>query len=181
MAPAAAKPAATPDPVASEVSEALSQFAASLAKERRDAAKEKPERGPVTVPKSWRAALLAGLVVACLHAGLDIGTNIALGQRLGAVTLGGRSVSLVPLIILGSLWSGAESSAFSLFIVRAILSGLAMTHPIAYALCGGVFALAYAYLAQALGLGDLSSLPADIATGLACGFFYRVFAGTKAT
>ncbi len=183
--PAAARlsvPAAppAPDPAAAGMSEALAKFAAELAAERRTAPPEKHERGPVSVPKSWRAALLAGLVVACLHASLDLGANIALGQRLGALTLAGQTIPVVPLIILGSLWSGAESSAFGLFIVRAVLARLQMTHIAAYAVCGGLFALVYAFLKQALGLDDLATLPMDIAMGLAGGFFYRLFAGAKA-
>jgi hypothetical protein len=126
-----------------------------------------------------RATLLAGLVTAFLQIGISLGTTIALGQRLGTLSIGGQNLPVVSLILFGALWSGARSSAFGLFFVHGILSPLGMTHHAAYAMCGGLVALAYAFLAQALGLGDTSTLAADIAAGVASGFFYRLFAGAR--
>jgi hypothetical protein len=149
-----------------------------LAEERQKAEQDK-RNGLLIVPASGRAAFLAGLVVACLHASLDLGTSVALGQKLGTLPIGGRTLPIVPLILLGSLWSGARSSAIGLFFVRALLGRMQVTNITAYALCGGFLAFLYALIAQALGWGDLEALPIDVATGLAAGFLYRLFAGTR--
>jgi hypothetical protein len=167
------------DPVSAEASEAILKMTAALTEERQKALLEKTAQGACVVPASGRAALLAGLVVACLHVSLDLGTAIALGQRLGTISVEGRTVPLVPLILAGSLWSGARSSAIVLFFIRALLSRLEMTHIGSYAVCGGLVAFLYAITMQALGWGDPSTLAVDVATGLAAGFFYRLFAGTR--
>jgi hypothetical protein len=175
----APKQAPSPDAASIPDSEALLKFNAALAEERQRALQDKTAGGDLVVPASARAALLAGLVVACLHASLDLGASVAIGQKIGTISIGGQTLPIVPLILLGSLWSGAESSAIGLFFVRTLLAPLHVTHIAAYAACGGFVALAYAGIMQALGWGDFESLPADIAMGVGAGFFYRLFAGTK--
>ncbi|WP_020174487.1 hypothetical protein [Methyloferula stellata] len=160
-------------------SEALLKFNAALAEERQKALQDKTAGRTLVVPASGRAAFLAGLVVAFLHAGLDLGASVAMGQRLGTLSIDGRTIPIVPLILLGSLWSGAESSAIGLFFVRTLLAPLRVTHIAAYAICGGFVALAYAAIMHTLGWGDYENLQVDIVMGVAAGFFYRLFAGTR--
>jgi hypothetical protein len=162
-----------------ETSAAVSKFAASLAEERRKMDENKILQGPRIVPRSRRAALLAGLVAACLHVSLDLGSSIALSQRLGSVSIAGQAVPVGPMLLLDSLLSAARASAFCLLAVRAILSRLETTHIGAYTSCGCLVALLYTTIMQAIGYGQLERLPLDMATGCTAGFFYRLFAGTK--
>lgn len=118
-------------------------------------------------------------MVACLHASLDLGASVALGQSLGTISIDGQPLPIVPIILLGSLWSGAESSAIGLFFVRTLLAPLQVTHIAAYAICGGLVALAYTAIMHALGWGDFESLPIDVAMGVGARFFYRLFAGRR--
>ncbi len=180
----AAEPAQTLAPSSNAVStpesEALLKFTAALAEEKQKAQQDKyTGGGALIVPASGRAALLAGLVVACLHASLDLGASVALGQKLGTISIDGQALPIVPLILLGSLWAGAESSVTGIFFVRTLLAPLQMTHIAAYAICGGLVALAYAAIMQALGWGNFEGLPVDVAMGVGAGFFYRLFAGTR--
>jgi len=159
--------------------EAAALFAAALAAERQ-AAEAGGSHGSRMVPKSVRAALLAGLVVALLHTSLDLGTIIALGQQSGTVSVGGHTMPMGPMLLIDGLLSGARWSTIGLLSVRALLTQLERTGFGAYALCGGGVALLYALLMQTLGWGDqVADLPMDIGTGAAAGFFYRLFAGTK--
>jgi hypothetical protein len=162
-----------------EVATAIAEFAATLAEDPRKADEHKTLQGPRVVPRSTRAALLAGLVAACLHVSLDLGSSIALTQQLGAISLAGQAVPLGPMLLIDGLLSAARASAFCLLAVRAILSRLEMTHIGAYTLCGSLVALLYTMIMQALGYGQLERLPLDVATGCAARFFYRLFAGTK--
>jgi hypothetical protein len=161
------------------VAEARLKLTATLADERRQEHSESGAPGARIVPGSWRAVFLAGLVTACLQASLDLGSLIALGSRSGELTFSGHSLPLAPMIILSSLWTGGRSSAFNLLFVRALLNSLEITSLFAYAIGGGLVTVLYALLMQALGCGDLAALPGDSAAGLAAGFFYRLFAGTK--
>jgi uncharacterized membrane protein len=160
------------------VSDAFLKFTASLAEDHKAEENESTLRKRV-VPKSGRAALLAGFVAACIHASLSLETSIALGQHLGTFALAGQTVPIVAVLLLDSLWSAARASIIDLFVVRQILGRLEITNFGAYALCGGLVALLFGVLMLAFGFGDPAELPLDCASGLAAGYVYRLFAGTK--
>ena len=157
--------------------------AAFFAAARADAADEAPAR---VVPRSFRAALLAGLVVGCCLAGLDA---TRAGETLRALSGGLVSAEdaprLVPVVILVGLLGGARAAATSLLVAHAVLRRLGLTHHLAYVAGGAMVAAAFSIAAAALsqtGLVDAEALPShglalDALAGAGAGFFYRVFAG----
>jgi hypothetical protein len=159
-------------------SEALLKFTAELAERRRNSEYNFNLEKNLIVPYSGRAALLAGLIAAFIHASLDLGGSIAFGQQSSIVTMTGQTVA-VPLLLLAGLWSGARASLIGLICVRLILARLQITHVGAYALCGGLVGLLYSLILHLNGWDHLEVLGLDSATGLAAGFFYRIFAGTR--
>ncbi|MCX8255212.1 membrane protein of unknown function [Beijerinckiaceae bacterium RH CH11] len=158
--------------------------AAVFAAIRSDTIEEPTER---VVPRSFRAAFLAGLVVGCCLAGLDV-TNA--GETLRALTSGllpgDATPKLVPVVVLLGLAGGARAAATSLLLAHGMLRRLALTHHVAYALGGAAVAGALSYLTALVaqtGLLDAGLLPShglaiDTAAGAGAGFFYRVFAGS---
>ena len=138
------------------------------------------------VPRSFRAALLAGLVVGCCLAGLDA---TRAGDTLRALSRGLLSSDaaprLVPIVIMLGLLGGARAAATSLLVAHAILRRLGLTTHLAYAAGGAVVAAAFSFATSAVaqsGLVGAETLPThglalDIAAGAGTGFFYRVFAG----
>ena len=138
------------------------------------------------VPRSFRAALLAGLVVGCCLAGLDA-THA--GETLRALTVGLVSAEtapkLVPVVILLGLWGGARAAATSLLVAHAVLRRCGLTTHLAYAAGGAMVAAAVSLAGLALaqtGLVGAEALPShglalDALAGAGAGFFYRVFAG----
>lgn len=154
-------------------------FAAARAEQAED------ERSRV-VPRSLRAATLAGLVVGCCLAGLDA---MRAGDTLRALShgllSGDATPPLVPVVVALGLYGGARTAAIVLIVAHAALRHLEMTSHAAYAAAGGAVALAFSTLsvaAQQAGLVDAALLsshgPAlDAAAGIGAGFLYRVLAG----
>jgi len=163
-----------------------------------------PQAAPLKVARSWRAAWLAGLIVGLLHTGTGL-ASLAMGHNTGGQDAAGLTAAwmgphlsaligkeadmqpglavagttILPLLVLGSLLSGARASVFSLFIAHRILGVLAQTSPRAYALAGAVTALAYTFLMHLSGLDDTRpDWLLEAGTGMAAGCFYRLFAGT---
>ncbi len=136
------------------------------------------------VPRSFRAALLAGLVVGCCLAGLDV---TRAGETLRTLSAGmlpdDAAPRLVPVIVLLGLFGGARAAATSLLIAHAVLRRCGLTTHLAYAIGGAMVAAAFSSLAAAVAqIGLAETLPThglalDIAAGAGAGFFYRVFAG----
>jgi hypothetical protein len=138
----------------------------------------KHEDAERVVPSSLGATVLAAAVIGVLHLLIGLHDGIALGEKLGPVTINGRHLDILPLILLGSLWAGGEAGVSSLFVVHGILRRLKRASFRDYGIGGGVFASAYAGLLWILGLGDPDQGWAlAIATGVAAGLLYRLFAG----
>jgi hypothetical protein len=159
----------------------LSVLAASLI--------EKPEveeavagRAAGTVPYSWRAGLLAGLVVSLMQAGIIIVGAKAQSAGLGDLaTLTGISTqAMVPVVIMGSLLDSAQATGFTVLTAHGVLKRLGITNLIAYALGGAAAAAVYAEAQLLIGFGGPEhGWTIELATGLGAGFFYRLFAGAS--
>ena len=180
-APTRASRTVAPAPAASVTRDQAAAFAAI----RSEAVEDASER---EVPRSFRAALLAGLVVGCCLAGLDV---TKAGETLRALSSGlltsDATPRLVPVVVVLGLLGGARAAATSLLIAHAGLRRLGLTTHLAYAVGGAAVVGALSYFTAALaqaGLFDAGLLPShalaiDVAAGAGTGFFYRVFAGSR--
>ena len=142
------------------------------------------------VPRSFRAALLAGLVVGCGLAGLDATRNGDMLRHLSDLAGDGGPIGdprrLLPVLLVLGLLGGARAAAANLLVAHWVLRRVGWTHPLADAGAGAVVAAVVAALLQqivAAGLIDPTTAPShglaiDIAAGAAAGVFYRIFAGT---
>ena len=173
--------AALSPPETTESGLPLSVIAASLMDRPATEASERHSVGGA-VPKSWRAGMLAGLVVSFLQAGTIVVGSNADATLAGAASLLGIDAQMaVPLVIAGSLLNSAQTIAFTIFISHRLLRHYALTGLVAYALGGAVAAAVCAAAWLALGLGAPEhGWTIEIASGLAAGFFYRLFAGASA-
>lgn len=133
------------------------------------------------VPRSLRAAILAGVVVACGLAGLDATEKIAALRGLTEAMPDTPGLRLLaPALILLAVLGGGRSAATSLLLAHGVLRRLGQTGHLAYALAGGAAAAAFAgALMLVLGRTPAHGFVVDILAGAAAGFFYRVFAGTR--
>ena len=138
--------------------------------------------GAVEVPRSLRAAILAGIVVACGLAGLDATAKIAALRGVTEAMPDTPGIRLLaPALILLAVLGGGRSAATSLLLAHGALRRMGQTGHLAYALAGGVAAAAAAAaLMLVLGFPPAHGFVVDILAGAAAGFFYRVFAGTCA-
>jgi hypothetical protein len=136
------------------------------------------------VPRSFSAAILAGLVTGFFMAGLDISqpapADAALQpllERAGIENLAGQAE---PYMIALSLLGGARAAATALLIAHRLLAKAGQTSLIAYALGGAAINALFADLLFGLsGIPPRHGWPLEIAAGAAAGFFYRLFAGAK--
>ena len=145
---------------------------------------------PAAVPRSAKAAFLAGLVVGCGLAGFDV-TGTAGLAKLHAVTdaLSGHlgvtvdtgvlnPTVLVPATMLLGLLGGARAAAMTVLPVHWLLARAGWTGHGAYAAGGaGATTLVAAALLLALGQAPVHGWMVEVAAGAACGVLYRVFAG----
>ena len=139
---------------------------------------------PLAVPRSFRAAFLAGLVVGCCLAGLDATQADAAVRHLAGLLPDGAP-PLLPVVILLGLFGGARAAATNLLVSHWVLRRLGWTSHVAYAASGGAVAACVALLIErALQSGALETsmfqghgIAIDVAAGAGAGFFYRVFAG----
>ena len=158
-------------------------YAAAFAAIRAEASED--DARPVVVPRSARAAFLAGLVVGFCLAGLDATRANAMLTDLGGVVPGGAP-RMLPVIILLGLLGGARAAAATVLCSHWVLRRMRWSGHLAYALGGGTVAAGVAALTWQLaryGLAEPATLqghgwPGNIAAGAAAGFFYRVFAGS---
>lgn len=167
-----------PDPVAVAVVDQAAFFAAA----RQDFDAE-DSRAKI-VPRSFRAAMLAGLVVAFCLAGLDItkaaAVDPALDPLLQMSGLAGSIGQALPYMIGLSLLSGARTAATTLLIAHRLLAWAGQSSHLAYALGGAAIAATWAALVfMLLGHAPTHGWGLDIAAGAGAGFFYRMFAGAK--
>ncbi len=132
----------------------------------------------IKVPRSLRAALLAGLCIGFFSAALNV-TAFAGLDRQTTLFLGESSLPLPVIALTLGLWSGARTTAFSLLVTHRILNLLGWTRPAAYALGGGAIALAWAAGVHGL-TPQLPHQPfaVECLAGCGAGFLYRLFAGT---
>jgi hypothetical protein len=137
---------------------------------------------------SFRAAVLAGLIVGLFNAAaqatsfLSFGSLGALGKLslFGGLSLNQANVPLTVLIAMGGLWSGARASAWTLLVAHKILGRLGQTSLTAYSLGGAAACLAYALIASLFWADPTPlSVVLDTLSGLGAGFFYRLFAVTE--
>jgi hypothetical protein len=160
---------------------AVADQAAFFATARRDV--EETDERPRIVPRSFRAALLAGLVVGFCLAGLDVthgvATDAALDPLLKASGLLGDVEKALPWMIALSLLSGARTAAATLLISHRLLAWAGQSTHFAYAAGGAAVAAVYAALVGALGHPSHHGWIIDLAAGAGAGFFYRMFAGAK--
>jgi len=132
------------------------------------------------VPRSFRAALLAGLIVACLNAAANATFAASATRDLGMFSFGSANVPVLVALLLGALWSGARTSAACLLIAHRLLAAWGRTSPAYYVLGGGVAAVGLALLTHVLDGGMTPTVLAmDAFSGMVAGFFYRLFAGLK--
>ncbi len=168
-----------PSPTSAAVAPDHAAFFARLRAETVD-----EDSRPLAVPRSFRAALLAGLVVGCCLAGLDATQADATLRRIAGLVPGGAP-RLLPVVILLGLFGGARAAATNLLLSHWVLRRLGWTSHVAYAAFGGAVAALIALLTEGVLQSGLmqSSLSqghgfgVEIATGAGAGFFYRVFAG----
>jgi hypothetical protein len=140
---------------------------------------------------SFRAAVLAGLIVGLFNAAARATTFVSFGSLgafdklpLGAlgssqISLGQANVPLTVLIAMAGLWSGARASALALLFAQKALARLGQTSLFAYSVGGAAASLAYSIIAALLWADATPlSIALDALSGLGAGFFYRLFAPT---
>ncbi len=132
------------------------------------------------VPRSFRAAILAGLIVAILNAAANAAFAAHATAGLNDFSLGSAKLPVAAALLMGALWSGGRSSAVCLLVAHWLLARMGRTSHIDYMLGGGGAALALALIMSALGGGlGPGGLGMEIFSGMAAGLFYRQFAGTQ--
>jgi hypothetical protein len=134
----------------------------------------------VKVARSLRAALLSGLCVGFFNVAINVTGVSGLGNEL-APLIGGSGVPLPAIFLVMGLWRAARTTGLALLVSHRILDHLGRTSPAAYALGGGIVNLAYAAAVHVLAPDwHHSAFIIEFASGLTAGFFYRLFAGTRA-
>lgn len=139
----------------------------------------------LVVPRSFRAALLAGLATACLSAGFlliqhtqDAGD---VGELAGvAGLLGVNMQAWTPALLLFSLLNAGQATAGTLLTAHFVLRRIGATNLFAYSVGGAAAGVFWVLAAQYIGLGgDGYGLFAEAAMGACAGFFYRLLAGAR--
>ncbi len=132
------------------------------------------------VPRSFRAAILAGLIVAIVTAATNATFAAEASQDLSFFSFGSANAPIVVALLLAALWSGARTSALILLVTHRMLASMRRTSHLSYGIAGGVVALAFAFLMQALGKSPgPGGLSMEVLSGVGAGLFYRLFAGAK--
>jgi hypothetical protein len=139
---------------------------------------ETPGRPRVKVARSLRAAFLAGLCVGFFNAAINVAGISGVANELVPL-IGTSGLPLPVMFLVIGLWRAARTTGLALLVSHRILDRLGQTSPAAYALGGGIVNLAYAAAVQVLAPDwHHSAFIVEFASGLAAGFFYRLFAGT---
>jgi hypothetical protein len=152
-----------------------------LQTERGDTAALKGTDNQVSVSRSFRAAIIAGLVVAVLNAAANATFASHVTHELGIFSSFATSnVPILVSLLLAALWSGARTSALCLLIAHRLLAALARTSTIDYVVAGGGVALLYALAASIFGsTPSVHTLIISTFSGMTAGFIYRFFAATR--
>ncbi len=132
------------------------------------------------MPQSYRAAILAALVVAVFNAATNVTFAASATNELSGISVGWANMPVAVALILGALWSGGRTSALCLLIAHRMLAALERTSLRAYMIGGGAVALLFALAMQAVGIASgPGGLGVDVISGVGAGLFYRLFAGTQ--
>ncbi len=134
------------------------------------------------VPTSWRAGILAGVAASSLQAGWVILSATSGADQTTAMlqAAGVDQTKALPILLAGSLLAGGEATASTILFAHSLLKKSGHNNAIAYAVGGGLAAGVLSYVSDAIGMSiGASNLSVDIATGVAAGFFYRMFAGLR--
>jgi hypothetical protein len=133
------------------------------------------------VPRSYRAAILAGFVVAILNAAANVTFTLKTSETLSHFSLGEAKVPVLAALLLAALWSAAQSSTLCLLVAHRLLVAMKQTSYVAYVGAAGAAALFLAIATEFL----LGSPPGPggfgmaLVSGMVTGLFYRLFAGTQ--
>lgn len=143
----------------------------------------------LVVPRSFKAAFLAGLVVGCALAGFDVTAAetpatpapfATIAAALGS-PMDTSPMNLAPATILIGLFGGARIAATTMIVVHTLLNWADCSSRTAYAIGGAaVSAAVSAALLVALGHPPAHGWVIELAAGAAGGLLYRVFAGRRA-
>lgn len=137
-------------------------------------------RGFQKVPRSFRAAILAGCIVAVFNAATNATFAAEANDTLGVLSFGSRNAPVIVALLLAALWSGARTSALILLVTHRLLVAIERTSYLSYAMFGGIVALGFGLFMQALGKPPgAGGIGMEILSGVGAGFFYRLFAGTQ--
>lgn len=138
-------------------------------------------RGPEAVRWSYRAAILAGFIVAIMTAAANASFTVRSNEEMGLLNLLGADKGTVIIgLMMAAFWSGARTSAFCLLIVHRVLAMQKLTSYWMYVFGGGAVALAYGVVIQIfVGHTPPGGLPLEAFSGMGAGLFYRLFAGTQ--
>lgn len=132
------------------------------------------------VPRSYRAAILAGFIVAILNAAVNVTFAANATEGLGIFSLGSAKVPVAAALIIGALWGAAQTSAVCLLVAHRLLVSMQHTTYIAYVAAAGAAALGLAVVMWAFGSppgpGGFGMV---LVSGAITGLFYRIFAGTQ--
>jgi hypothetical protein len=132
------------------------------------------------VPRSFRAAILAGFIVAILNAAVNATFAAQAKDGLGGVSLGSATAPIVAGLLIAALWSSAQTSTFCILVAHRLLAAMGRTSLMAYAVAGGVAAVVLAGLMYLLGgTSGPGGVGMEILSGMGAGVFYRFFAGTR--
>ena len=138
------------------------------------------------VPRSFKAAFLAGLVVGCALAGFTATETSAAPSPLATITaalgtpIDTSSLDLTPVKILLGLFGGARMAVTTMLVVQTLLDRADLSSRSAYAVGGAMVSAVFAAVTLvALGHPPAHGWPIEVVAGAACGLLYRVFAGRR--
>jgi hypothetical protein len=176
---AAAAPAATPTLPPTQAQALPPELVAALLRPpEQEATAQRPKVQKVA--RSLRGAVLAGLVVGLLNAAANATSFLSFGGLIAQVPLGEARLPFAVMLAAASLWGGARASALALLFAHTFLDRRGQTSYLAYSLAGGAASLAYALVVGAIGLdAGHQSFAIEVLSGMAAGFFYRLFAATE--
>jgi hypothetical protein len=137
-------------------------------------------RGAERVPRSFRAAILAGCIVAIFNAATNATFAAEANDSLGVLSSFAGNSSVIVALLIGALWSGAENSAMTLLVSHRVLAAMERTSYFSYAAAGGIVALGFGLIMQILGKPPgAGGLGMAVLSGVGAGLFYRLFAGAQ--
>jgi len=139
----------------------------------------------LVVPRSYLAALLAGLATACLAAGFTIaqggsgaGTQSQIGDLAQLAGADGRA--LTPALMAFSLLAAGRATASTLMTAHFVLRRMGSTSLVAYVVGGAAAGAFWVFAGRYIGFGGhVRDLPTEAAMGACAGFFYRLLAGAR--